>query len=459
MKVHKVTTALLATAVVALLGAGPAQAETRTDVRDLAAANLNKQTCSTNSLGGVGYMDSCRMQWAWCADFARWVWSNNNLNTDRLNAAAGSFYLYGQRNGTLHTDAGYTPQIGDAVVFNYHGNGSADHVALVDAVNSDGTIRTINGNSGGTSSTTSSVKHATGPGRVGQYVAGQRISAFVSPIGLADPARPTTARIGVRFDNTSVSVKEGNLYESWVQEHGGGIARSEVDGDMIGVLTTGGDLYVKQGNLYEAWYLQASGVADFSLESARGRIGVVRTDGTAAVKEGGVQGGWVEQANGVAEVELSGDYLGVVSTDGTAFVKRGNLYESWTTQLGGVADLEIEASLGRIAVVRADGTLTVKDGGLHGSWVEQTSGVTDVDLSGDHLGVVLGDGLATVKVGDLHQGWVNQLGGAKNIEVDAATGRVGVLRADGTLTVKDGGVYGSWVEQTSGVTEFQLTHH
>ncbi|WP_156094343.1 CHAP domain-containing protein [Lentzea aerocolonigenes] len=147
----RTVTAVLAASALALLGIIPASADTRTDVRDLAAANLGKTTCSTNSLGGTGFMDSCRLQHFWCADFARWVWGNRDLKVDRLSPAAGSFYLYGEQNGTLHNDSSYVPQVGDAVVFNYYGAGRADHVALVDAVNSNGTIRTINGNFGGTS--------------------------------------------------------------------------------------------------------------------------------------------------------------------------------------------------------------------------------------------------------------------------------------------------------------------
>ncbi|MFC3890115.1 CHAP domain-containing protein [Lentzea rhizosphaerae] len=451
----RTVTAVLAASVLALLGIIPASADTRTDVRDLAAANLGKGVCSTNSLGGQGFMDSCYYKHAWCADFARWVWGSRGLNADRLSAAAGSFYLYGQQNGTLHTDSNYVPQIGDAVVFNYYGAGRADHVALVDAVNSNGTIRTINGNFGSTP-TTSSVQFATGGGRVGQSVAGQTISAFISPVG-AGTTRPTVSRIGVRFNDSSVHVKEGNLYDGWLNEYSGGVVKSEVDGDMIGVLTTSGDLFVKQGNLYETWYNQTGGVKDFSLESSKGRVGIVRTDGTVAVKEGGPQGSWVEQMGNAKEVELSGDYLGVVSNDGTAYVKKGNLYESWTTQLGDVADLEIAAD--RIGALRTNGSLTVKDGGLYGSWVEQTSNVKDFDLSGDYIGVVFNDGLATVKQGTLYAGWINQLGSAKAIEVDAKAGRIGVLTDNGALTVKEGGPYGSWVNQTSGVADFQLTNY
>ncbi|WP_156249730.1 CHAP domain-containing protein [Lentzea aerocolonigenes] len=448
------TTAIVG--VILALGAIPASADTRLDVRDLAAANLGKTTCDTNSLGGRGFMDSCRLQHAWCADFARWVWGNRNLYTDRLNPAAGSFYLYGEQNGTIHKDASYVPQVGDAIVYDYFGAGRAKHVALVDAVNADGTIRAINGNSGGTTEMNSTVRYSTGVGRVGQVINGQTVSAFVSPVG-AGNVRSAVSRIGVRFTDSSVHVKEGNLYDGWLNEYGGGVVKSEVDGDMIGVLTTSGDLFVKQGNLYETWYNQAGGVKDFSLESSKGRVGIVRTDGTVAVKEGGPQGTWVEQMGNAKEVELSGDYLGVVSNDSTAYVKKGNLYESWTTQLGDVADLEISAD--RIGALRTDGTLTVKDGGLYGSWVEQTSGVKDFDLSGDYIGVVFNDGLATVKQGTLYAGWVNQLGSAKAVEVNAKAGRIGVLTDNGALTVKEGGPYGSWVDQTSGVAEFQLTNY
>jgi hypothetical protein len=176
--------ACLATAiiapVVALAGAPAAQADGRAIVSDLARDNLGTTVCGKNSLGGTGYLSSCRTKHAWCADFATWVWKRAGLRTDELTSAAASFYLYGQRNGTLHTDPEYVPQVGDAVVFEYR-DGWAEHVALVDSVE-DGTMTTINGNSGGTV-TTSTVAETTGPAVVGEVVAGQRISAFVSPVG------------------------------------------------------------------------------------------------------------------------------------------------------------------------------------------------------------------------------------------------------------------------------------
>ncbi|MFJ6674469.1 CHAP domain-containing protein [Actinosynnema sp. NPDC091369] len=459
--VRRTVTTALAAAVLApvltLLSAGSAVADARTDIRDLARANLGKQTCSTNSLGGVGYMDSCRMAHAWCADFARWVWGRAGLYTDRLTPAAGSFYLYGVNNGTLHTDAGYVPQVGDAVVLNYQGNGYADHVSIVDSVAAT-SMTTINGNSGGSGPTTSSVQYATGGHRVGQYIGGQRISAFVSPAG-AGTTPVLAKRVGILGGGGVVTGKQGELNAGWTPVHGGGIVQAKFHGDMVGVVDAGGTLHVKQGDMYQEWFPQIGNVKDFVLESRTGRIGVLRTDGTVTVKEGGLQGGWVEQANGAAELALSGDWIGFVSTTGTVSVKQGNLYAPWTTQLGNAKHLELDANAGRIGVLRTDGSVVVKEGGLYGTtWVEQTNGVTDFELSGDWIGVVFANGLASVKAGSLQSGWANQMSGVKNLEIDAAAGRLGFQRTDDTLVAKDGGLYGTtWHELANGVTSFDVT--
>ena len=64
---------------------------------------------------------------AWCADFVKWVWATVGLDVEYLTAAAGSFGEYGP--------VMKTPQVGDAALYNYDGQGYADHVTLVVAVN------------------------------------------------------------------------------------------------------------------------------------------------------------------------------------------------------------------------------------------------------------------------------------------------------------------------------------
>jgi CHAP domain len=160
---HIVVTLALASVVLvrgASLTAMPlASAVTTVNIAALAVDNLGKGagSCSTvnnsdNSLGGSQYNDSCTGDHGdaefWCADFVKWVWENadsGTINVAGLDAGAASFYSYGSANGTLHTSASYQPHPGDAVVYDYDGHSYADHVGMVTAINTDGTITTVNG--------------------------------------------------------------------------------------------------------------------------------------------------------------------------------------------------------------------------------------------------------------------------------------------------------------------------
>ncbi len=188
--------AFAAVLVVSALVTQHAYASTTTDIANLALANVGKKACSTNSLGGKDYETSCTGNGGspeyWCADFAQWVWANTGVNdTSQLDAAAGSFYVYGQNHGTLHN----SPAIGDAVVFDYQGGGVADHVAIVTQVNGDGTIETVSGDWNGDSGTeaefasTSQVVLNTPAyaGTVGSTpnVMGMTISGFIAPVGVS----------------------------------------------------------------------------------------------------------------------------------------------------------------------------------------------------------------------------------------------------------------------------------
>jgi hypothetical protein len=86
----------------------------------------------------------------WCADFAKWAWAQAGVTSDLsvLTPSAASFYTWGKDHSETMTEDATNPQPGDAVVF-YPGtapNGTyADHVGIVTAVNSDGTVNLANG--------------------------------------------------------------------------------------------------------------------------------------------------------------------------------------------------------------------------------------------------------------------------------------------------------------------------
>ncbi|HEX8792370.1 MAG TPA: CHAP domain-containing protein [Polyangiaceae bacterium] len=202
----------------------------------LALANVGGMACATNSLGGSAFESSCTGNGGqpeyWCADFAQWVWANSGVDTSGLNAAAGSFYCYGQNNGTLSN----TPQPGDAVVFDYQGNCVADHVAIVTQVNSDGTIESVSGDWNGQSGTEaqfSSTSHVVlnSPaysGAVGgtPSVIGMTISGYVSPIGgLSQGYAASYVSQSFPLASTALTMTAGQTIPSYIEmKNTGGMA-------------------------------------------------------------------------------------------------------------------------------------------------------------------------------------------------------------------------------------------
>lgn len=102
---------------------------------------------------GCGIDSSFRIRDAselWCADFAKWVWRQAGVTSDIgvLTASAASFFTWGKDHHESMPKDPKNPTVGDAVVF-YPGtepNGTfADHVGIITAVNSNGTVDLANG--------------------------------------------------------------------------------------------------------------------------------------------------------------------------------------------------------------------------------------------------------------------------------------------------------------------------
>ncbi|MEO8800226.1 MAG: CHAP domain-containing protein [Polyangiaceae bacterium] len=204
------------------------EALTGNDVATLASANVGTSACGTNSLGGKAFDSSCTGNGGypeyWCADFARWVWEKTGAgSTNELTAAAGSFYVYGQKHGTLHN----TPHLGDAAVFNYAGSGVADHVAIVTQVNSNGTIETVSGDWNGESGTEahfSSTSHTVlnAPAYAGTVgttpgVMGMKISGFIGPVGLDVPYAASYVAQSFPLATTTLTMVEGQTIASYIE--------------------------------------------------------------------------------------------------------------------------------------------------------------------------------------------------------------------------------------------------
>ncbi|GGQ96094.1 CHAP domain-containing protein [Kitasatospora griseola] len=199
--------------------AAPAVVASASGAAQLAAANVGRSagTCAYtptyNTLGGSQFEHSC-VGWAgvpeyWCSDFAIWAWRNSGLAVTGLDASAVSFRTYGQNNGTLHTNASYVPQPGDAVIYGT-GSGSGTvihHVAIVTALNADGSVVTANGDWNGKPNATSEADFAKSSSVVSVTIpAAQRTTGSVP--STVDPAD------GYRIDGyiTPVTTSTANPY-------------------------------------------------------------------------------------------------------------------------------------------------------------------------------------------------------------------------------------------------------
>jgi hypothetical protein len=214
----------------------------------------------------------------WCADFNKWVWEQAGVTSglSTLTAAAATFYTWGQNHGESMPLDPTNPKVGDAVVYYPSGkspNGSyADHVGVVTAVNTDGTVNLVNGDIMG--SNTISVEYAThvtvqwwannfeGQGEGWTFVSSQLPQSEASP-GAGQPSGPAvynkaSGNLEVYGTGTDASLQEdfwasGSGWSGW-KSLGGSIS-----GDPAAIYDpASGDLEVyatgTDGTLQESYW-------------------------------------------------------------------------------------------------------------------------------------------------------------------------------------------------------------
>ncbi|MFF9623759.1 CHAP domain-containing protein [Streptomyces griseosporeus] len=448
-KTTSLVLALAAGSAITMSAAPAASAATAQDLVRLSEANFAKGACSTNSYGEVGFYSSCTGAGghpeAWCADYAKWLWAKTGAQVDGLTASAGSFYLYGQNKGTLHTDLGYVPKVGDAVVFDYAGGGWATHVGVVVQVYADRTVQISNGNYGDDAST-STVSYSKGYGQVGRSVFGQTISAFVSPVGLDQtaPAPATPPRV-LAVQNGVLYAQQGGPQTDWTRLTEN-VKAYKASGDRIGVLNENNQLLVKEGDLQAGWSKIADDVVDFDLDDDT--IGVLQPGNVLRTKTGGLDAQW-HTTNGVTAFDLDTGRVGVTTTDGAFKVQEGGLDASWASLTENVSSFDLDG--GRIGVLRGT-TLYVKHGGLTERWYE-TTGVSRFSVSGNRV-LAEYNGKLVIQEDGPQSTW-KPVADAPIGDFEASGDRIGLLQ-NGNLYVKTGAYDGPWYPTTN-ISGFDLS--
>ncbi|MFL5322480.1 MAG: peptidoglycan-binding protein [Myxococcaceae bacterium] len=121
----------------------PASGSLRQKILQMARSQLGTLEVGNNGGGARKYQSYFgRGQESWCADFVSWVVSHSGK---KLNFAYCP-YLESYMRNSGHWKGKSNPQPGDIVLFDWDQNGVADHVGIVESVNKNGSINTIEGN-------------------------------------------------------------------------------------------------------------------------------------------------------------------------------------------------------------------------------------------------------------------------------------------------------------------------
>ena len=128
-------------------GAPAANGDFRQRILALAQGEVGTIEATGNNDGDVTKYPGAfgRGQESYCADFTSWVLTHagGSLNDPWVPSIKNQLINTGNWKG--RTD----PQPGDLVLFDWDGDNVADHIGLVKSVNGNGTITTIEGNTGG----------------------------------------------------------------------------------------------------------------------------------------------------------------------------------------------------------------------------------------------------------------------------------------------------------------------
>ncbi|WP_214109633.1 CHAP domain-containing protein [Acrocarpospora catenulata] len=249
----------------------PASAATRASIVSIAQAELNNAS-RNHGAGPIGQWGVCNfytgyfrtwkpatascpttdgVRWResdWCADFAKYVWLQAGVTHANIPEGSGgpltgnasSFKGYGTTYGTWHArTSGYTPQPGDAVVFDWGGDGVIDHVGIVTSANSS-TVYTIEGNAGSSSRT----------------LANSYSRSYTSIVGYSEP-------LGVTGGSTTPPPPPPNT-KYWVDTFAAAPGYSSPGGIRTGTLNAGTNYVfckvwgpnVQVGSDYNHWWLK-----------------------------------------------------------------------------------------------------------------------------------------------------------------------------------------------------------
>ncbi|WP_404867270.1 CHAP domain-containing protein [Kitasatospora griseola] len=236
--------ALMLTGFAAFGPAPAASAATRPGIVAVAQAEVGVSEPS----GCDKYNIDCSST-AWCAAFAEWVWNKAGVSPVPTTLVARGVGQWGVDHGLFkyRSNGGGSPQPGDIVVYGTPANVSGGHMGIVESVNSDSTITTIEGNYSNKVTRRSHIDPATAT----NTSSGLNISGYVTPPNAGSGTVSGTASVyGILADGrltySAIDAATGDRIKTVVSTTPLGFtpkAMATLDFNTLLVTSTSGQLY------------------------------------------------------------------------------------------------------------------------------------------------------------------------------------------------------------------------
>lgn len=194
-----------------------ALASTENQIRDKIVSVASAEVGYTGTSSYSKYGDWYGYQGGWCTTFVLWCYNEagNKLGVklygNGVTPTGGncnSMISWYKNKGRYYTRGSYTPKAGDLVFFDWSGNGSSQHVGIVDYV-SGSTVHTIEGNCSGKVKAREYTTSGSKPYNNVSAIMGYAVPDFskVSSGGSSGTTKKTTAKATTKKQTTKTTTK------------------------------------------------------------------------------------------------------------------------------------------------------------------------------------------------------------------------------------------------------------
>jgi len=328
---------------------------------------------------------------------------------------------------------GPTPKVGAIAFWNEPYGAGYGHVAWVESVNGDGSVRTSNYNGLTEQFYTESAARPHG------YIYFSNVgsdSALSNRMALINSAGQVYAKDDI------------NAVGGWFNQES--LARSiSVSGDRMALINSAGEVFAKDHLGAGGWLDQNAKAATVAVGSG-GRMALINSAGEVFAKDNLGAGGWLDQAATAKAIAVGQYRMAIVTPCGAVYAKDHLGAGGWIKQSECNTAKAVSVSrLGTVGIITTDDQVYAKDNinGV-GGWQDQKTSAIQLELGGDRLAILTPDKKVYAKNHLGAGGWIDQGATATTIAL-GTNGRLVIINPAGQVYAKDRLEGGGWLDQNA----------